>query len=611
MYCTRKVTEDLIWVGANDRRLAMFEGVYSVPEGVSYNAYILKDEKTVLFDTADKAVEKVFFENVAHALGGRTLDYIVVQHVEPDHSALLSQLLLRYPEAQVIATARALDMIARFYGPVANARAVGEGDVLETGRHRLHFLLAPMVHWPEVMVTYDEADGILFSADAFGTFGALNGALFADEVDFFRDYLDEARRYYTNIVGKYGMQVQALLKKASSVKISMICPLHGFVWRKNLSAYIEKYDLWSRYEPEKIGVMIAYASVYGNTENTAEILACRLRDAGIETDMYDVSVRPGSDVVSAAFKWSHLVFASTTYNGGIFIRMEEALRDLAAHNIQNRTVALIENGSWAPQSGNQMRAILEKCGNIRILDEKVTIRSALADSQLPEIDRMVEAIRVTMPAAAVTSAASFEGETEPSAMFRLTYGLFALSAREEGRDNACVINTCMQVEERPGRLAIAVYKGGLTHDMIAKTGRFAVSVLTEEAPLALFERFGFQSGRDKDKLAGFTAFARGVDGLIYLTENANARFNCRVTQAVDCGDHTLFVGDVEESAVLSDAPSMSYGFYREHVKPAPAAEKKTGWVCKVCGYVYEGETLPEDFVCPLCKHGAADFEKIE
>ena len=602
MYCTRKVTEDLIWVGANDRRLAMFEGVYSVPEGVSYNAYILKDEKTVLFDTADKAVEKVFFENVAHALGGRTLDYIVVQHVEPDHSALLSQLLLRYPEAQVIATARALDMIARFYGPVANARAVGEGDVLETGRHRFHFLLAPMVHWPEVMVTYDEA---------FGTFGALNGALFADEVDFFRDYLDEARRYYTNIVGKYGMQVQALLKKASSVKISMICPLHGFVWRKNLSAYIEKYDLWSRYEPEKIGVMIAYASVYGNTENTAEILACRLRDAGIETDMYDVSVRPGSDVVSAAFKWSHLVFASTTYNGGIFIRMEEALRDLAAHNIQNRTVALIENGSWAPQSGNQMRAILEKCGNIRILDEKVTIRSALADSQLPEIDRMVEAIRATMPAAAVTSAASFEGETEPSAMFRLTYGLFVLSAREEGRDNACIINTCMQVEERPGRLAIAVYKGGLTHDMIAKTGRFAVSVLTEEAPLALFERFGFQSGRDKDKLAGFTAFARGVDGLIYLTENANARFNCRVTQAVDCGDHTLFVGDVEESAVLSDAPSMSYGFYREHVKPAPAAEKKTGWVCKVCGYVYEGETLPEDFVCPLCKHGAADFEKME
>ena len=611
MHCTRKVTEDLIWVGANDRRLAMFEGVYSVPEGVSYNAYILKDEKTVLFDTADKAVEKVFFENVAHALDGRTLDYIVVQHVEPDHSALLSQLLLRYPKAQVIATARALDMIARFYGLAANARAVGEGDVLETGRHKLRFLLAPMVHWPEVMVTYDEADGILFSADAFGTFGALNGALFADEVDFFRDYLDEARRYYANIVGKYGMQVQALLKKASSVKISMLCPLHGFVWRGNLGAYLEKYDLWSRYEPEKLGVMIAYASVYGNTENTAEILACRLRDAGIETDMYDVSVRPGSDVVSAAFKWSHLVFASTTYNGGIFIRMEEALRDLAAHSIQNRTVALIENGSWAPVSGGQMRAILEKCKNIRILDEKVTIRSALAESQLSEIDRMVEAIRATMPAAAVTSAASLEGETDPTAMFHLTYGLFALSAREEGRDNACIINTCMQVEERPGRLAIAVHKGGLTHDMIAKTGRFAVSVLTEEAPLALFERFGFQSGRDKDKLADFTAFARGADGLIYLTEAVNARFHCRVTQALDCGGHTLFVGDVEESAVLGDAPSMSYGYYRAHVKPAPVAEKKTGWVCKVCGYVYEGETLPEDFICPICKHGAADFEKIQ
>ncbi|MDR0498006.1 MAG: FprA family A-type flavoprotein, partial [Treponema sp.] len=347
MHCIKKITNDLTWVGANDRRLAMFEGVYSVSNGVSYNSYLLIDEKTVLFDTVDKAVRKRFLENVAGALGGRKLDYLVLQHMEPDHSAALEELITRYPGVKVVCNAKILNLIRQFFDFEIDAQLVNENDTLNTGRHALQFIMAPMVHWPEVMVTYDSTDKILFSADAFGCFGALNGALFADEVDFDRDYMDETRRYYANIVGKYGTQVQALLSKASSLAIEMICPLHGFVWRKNLPAIISKYSLWAAYEPEENGVMIAYASVYGNTENATELLSCRLREEGIKTVMFDVSVISASEIIAAVFRWSHLVFASTTYNAGIFISMEELLSDLVAHNIQNRTAAVIENGSWA------------------------------------------------------------------------------------------------------------------------------------------------------------------------------------------------------------------------------------------------------------------------
>ncbi|MCD7865425.1 MAG: FprA family A-type flavoprotein [Clostridiales bacterium] len=400
MYCTRNVTNDLIWVGGDDRRLAMFEGVYSVPDGVSYNSYLLLDEKTVLFDTVDKAVDTVFFENVTHALDGRKLDYLVVHHMEPDHSATLGGILLRYPDVTVVCNKKTEGMIYQFFGAdlQMNVQIVKEGDVLETGAHKLTFLMAPMVHWPEVMVTYDAADQILFSADAFGTFGALNGALFADEVDFFADYLKESRRYYTNIVGKYGTQVQALLKKTAAVEIRMICPLHGFVWRENISAYVEKYQQWSRYEPEVSGVMIAYASVYGNTENAANILACRLRDRGIKTTVFDVSVTASSEIVAASFAYSHLVFASTTYNAGIFITMDELLRDLASHNLQNRTVAFIENGSWAATSGRQMREIIGSMKNMTVLEESVSLKSALRTDQEEEINRLVGALAASMQA---------------------------------------------------------------------------------------------------------------------------------------------------------------------------------------------------------------------
>ncbi len=614
MYCTKTITDDLTWVGSNDRRLAMFEGVYSVPDGVSYNAYLLMDEKTVLFDTVDKAVSKTFLENVEHTLAGRRLDYVVVQHMEPDHSAVLSELLYRYPEATVVCNPKLETMMRQFYDLKLEGRLqiVNEGDTLETGRHTLHFVMAPMVHWPEVMMTYDSADKILFSADAFGTFGALNGAMFADEVDFMRDYLDEARRYYCNIVGKYGQQVQAVLKKASALEIEMICPLHGFVWRRNLSDFIDKYLLWSSYVPEEKAVMIAYASVYGNTENAAEILACQLRDKGVKTVMFDVSVIPESEIVAAAFRYSHLVFASTTYNAGIFVRMEAVLHDLAAHNIQNRTVALIENGSWAPTSGGLMRDIFKSCKDIRFIEQKITIKSALRQEQLAEIDALAAQLAADFPqAASPADAGAAAAAVDNSAFFKLSYGLFVLSAREGEKDNGCIINTMQQLTDSPKRVTIAVNKQNYTHDMILRTGAFNVSVLSEATPFKVFQQYGFQSGRDKNKMAD--GMPRTANGIVYLPDYANAVISCKVTQTLDCGTHTLFIADVTEARVLSGEPSATYQYYFDHIKPKPqpAAETKVGWVCKICGYVYEGEELPADFVCPLCKHGAEDFERIQ
>lgn len=615
MYCTRNVTNDLVWVGGDDRRLAMFEGVYSVPDGVSYNSYLLLDEKTVLFDTVDEAVQKVFFENVAHTLAGRKLDYVVVQHMEPDHSATLEGILMRHPEATVICNKKTETMIYQFFGAdlKMNVQLVGEGDTLKTGRHELMFLMAPMVHWPEVMVTYDTADGILFSADAFGTFGALNGALFADEVDFFGDYLKEARRYYTNIVGKYGTQVQALLKKAATVEIHMICPLHGFVWRRGIGDYLVKYQQWSRYEPEVTGVMIAYASVYGNTENAANILACRLRDLGIRTTVFDVSVTASSEIVAAAFEYSHLVFASTTYNAGIFISMDELLRDLASHNLQNRTVAFIENGSWAATSGKLMKEIIGSLKNMTVLEQTVSLKSSLREAQLDDIGALAEAIAATMPKKLTPAdAADAPASVDKNALFKLSYGLYILTARDGEKDNGCIINTVTQLTDTPSRFMIAVNKQNYTHDMILKTGKFNISVLTQEVPFQVFQHFGFQSGRDVDKFADAPECVRSANGVYYVPKYANAFISGTVIETHDYDTHTMFVADVTQAQILSEVPSVTYTYYFDHIKPKPAPvdEKKKGFVCKICGYVYEGDELPEDFICPLCKHGAADFEPL-
>lgn len=622
MYCVKKITKDLFWVGGNDRRLAMFEGVYSVPRGVSYNSYLLMDDVTVLFDTVDKAISEVFFENIVHTLNGRSLDYVVVHHMEPDHSATLMELLLRYPSTKIVCNEKTRDMITQFFHYDLTGRMfiVKEGDTFETGHHTLNFLMAPMVHWPEVMVSYDSVDKILFSADAFGAFGALNGAIFADEVDFDHDFMDEARRYYTNIVGKYGDQVQALLRKARPFEIKMICPLHGFVWRNRIDDFIDKYVKWSTYTPEETGVMIAYASVYGHTENTAEIISSRLREKGVKTVMFDVSVTPTSEIISAAFKWSHLLFASTTYNAGIFISMEELLNDLAAHNIQKRTVALVENGSWAPTSGQLMKEILSKCSDMKFIDKTISVKSSLHPNQSRDIDELVDAIcetipgRKTAPIAPVVPVIPADAPMiDPTVMHKFSYGLFVLTANAEGQDNGCIINTAAQLTANPDRINIAVNKQNYTHDMILKTGRFNLSFLSEKATFSTFRQFGFQTGREVNKFEGYDAAQRSTNGLMYLTEGSNAFLSAMVVNAYEHGTHTLFVAEVTEAKVLTDDRSVTYAYYFDHIKPKPQpaidAEKK-GWVCKICGYIYEGEDLPPDFICPLCKHSVADFEKL-
>ena len=395
MHCVKKVTDDLYWIGGSDRRLALFENVYPIPRGVSYNSYVLLDEKTVLLDTVDASISGLFFENLEYVLNGRTLDYLIVNHMEPDHCAVIGDVVRRYPDVKLVCNAKTVPMLKQFFNfPVEDRTViVKEMDTLCTGKHTFAFVMAPMVHWPEAMVSYDTVDKILFSADGFGTFGAINGNLFADEVNFERDWLDDARRYFINIVGKYGVQVQNLLKKAATLEIKMICPLHGPVWRENLGWFIEKYDNWSSYKPEDQAVMIAYASIYGNTENAAEILASKLADKGVKNiAMYDVSVTDPSVIVSESFRCSHLVFAAPSYNGGIFTKMETVLSELKAHSLQNRTVAIMENGTWAPVAGRQMREIFAGMKNIELLEEGVTIRSAVKEAQEASLEALAEKI---------------------------------------------------------------------------------------------------------------------------------------------------------------------------------------------------------------------------
>ena len=616
MYCVKKMTDDLYWVGGSDRRLALFENVYPIPNGVSYNAYLLLDEKTVLLDTVDRSIADLFFENVAHVLNGRKLDYVIVNHMEPDHCAVLQDLVLRYPEVKIVCNAKTVTMIRNFFTFDIDSRAVivKEMDTLCTGRHTFAFVMAPMVHWPEAMVSYDATTKTLFSADAFGTFGALNGNLYADEVNFKTEYLADARRYYTNIVGKYGTQVQALLKKAAAIEIETICPLHGPVWRKDIAWFLDKYVHWATYQPEETAIVIAYASVYGNTENAANILAGMLADKGVRNvKVYDVSATHPSYIVSECFRASHLVFLSTTYNAGMFVNMENLVHDIVHHNLQNRTIALVENGSWAPTAAGLMRAEFQKLKNCTILDEGVSIRSSLKKDQLAQMEALADALVASMPAQKpVPAQEKPAGLVEQNAMFSLSYGLFVLTARDGAKDNGCIINTVTQLTDSPKRISIAVNKANLTHDMIVKTGEFNVSVLSNDAPFALFQHYGFQSGRNTDKFAGVQGMARSTNGIYYIPYCTSAFLSAKVTQTVEFETHTLFIADVTEAKLLSNVPSMTYAYYFANVKPKPAVlQKQTGWVCKICGWVYEGEELPPDIVCPLCKHGAADFERLQ
>ncbi len=626
MHCTKQILSDLLWVGADDRRLTCFEGVYGVPNGVSYNSYLLLDEKTVVFDTVDKAVSRTFFDNLSYGLNGRKLDYLVVHHMEPDHAATLEDLIFRYPETTIICNDKIKTMIAQYFDKDLSGQiqTVKEGDSISFGKHELTFVNAPMVHWPEVMMSYDKTDKILFTADAFGTFGALNGHIFADEVDFMHDWLPEARRYYTNIVGKYGPQVQMVLKKASALDIAYVCPLHGFVWRKHFGDFLEKYNLWSTYTPEVKGVCLAYASVYGHTENMANILAAKLVDRGVPVEMFDTSVIPASDIVSSAFKNSHLVFAATTYNAGVFVTMENLLHDIAAHSLKNRRIALLENGSWAPTAGKVMKEILAKLPNTEFIGETVTIKSSPKAETLDQLDALADLIAADIvppkPVKAEVKTETREAETtaeeasvDPTAFFKFSYGLEILTAKEDGKDYGCVINSAVQVSEGDlKKVAVSVINKNNTADIIKRTGKFNVSVLTEDAPFSLFEAFGFRSGRDVDKFADVTYSDRLANGIRYIPVYTNAVFGCEVIQTIDLGVSTLFIANVVDAKVLSNAPSATYAYYHAHIKPKkkPAAEQKEGWLCKVCGYFYEGKELPDDYVCPLCKHGKDDFEYV-
>ncbi len=620
MYCTRKVLDDLIWVGADDRRLACFEGVYGVPDGVSYNSYLMLDEKTVLFDTVDKAVAETYFENVAHALGGRKLDYLLISHMEPDHAATIENAAIRYPEAKIICNAKIKNMLAQFFPMDLSGRVVlvKEGDTLCVGRHTLTFVMAPMVHWPEVMMTYDMTDKILFSADAFGTFGALNGRLFNDETDFFLENLDEARRYYTNIVGKYGPQVQAVLKKAAGLEINYVCPLHGFVWRSHFGDFLEKYLLWSSYTPEEKSVLLAYASVYGHTENAANILAMKLTERGVRVRMYDTSVTPASYIVSDAFRCSHLVFAATTYNAGIFVNMENLLHDIVNHNLQNRKIAIMENGSWAPASGKLMRELLSKLKGAEFIGENVSLLSALKEDQLAQLDALADAIAAdirpavvlpTVPSPAVPAPLDVDG----GVFHKFSYGVEVLTTRVDGKDYGCIINTAGQVAScDPKKITISVIKKNNTCDMVMKAGKFNISIITQDAPYKLFQHFGFQSGRDVDKFADVDYDCRMSNGIRYVPTYTNAVLSCEVIDCRDVETQMLYIANVVEAKVLSSAPSCTYAYYHAHIKSKknPAPEQKEGYVCKVCGYFHESSELPEDFVCPLCKHGPDEFEHV-
>ncbi len=603
-----RLTEDSWYLGASDRRLALFENAYPVARGVSYNAYLLMDEKTALMDTVDRAVAGVFFESLEATLQGRGLDYVVVSHMEPDHAATLCELLERHPETTAVMTAQAMKLVGQFFGAewTHRCRAVADGETLRLGAHTLRFIAAPMVHWPEVMFSYDELDRTLYSADAFGTFGALGGNLYADELEFERDWLPDMRRYYANIVGKYGAQVQAVLKKAAALPIARICPLHGPIWRKNLRWLLDKHDRWSRWEPEENAVMVVYGSIYGGTQQAAEVMAAELARLGVRNvALYDVSTVHSSVLVGEAFRTKAWALLSATYNGGLFTPMEQLLRELELHGMRGRTVALVENGSWGPMAGKRMQESLGAMRDMRVLEPVVTLRSRPEESQREALHglaaQLAEALKETPKQAA---------EIDPTALFSLSYGLYVLTAREGDKDNGCIVNTASQVADNPNRLMISVNKHNLTHDMVLNTGVFNLCVLNQETTMDEIRRFGFASGRDTDKWEGCES-ARSQNGVRYPIKAVSTVLGARVLESRDVGSHTMFICELTETIKLSSVPAVTYAEYHSRIKPKPEKKPKKGYICKICGYVYEGDPLPADFICPLCKHGAEAFEPIE
>lgn len=594
------ITKDIKYIGVNDHEVDLFEGQYRVPNGMAYNSYVIMDKKIAVMDTVDAAFAHEWLDNLSEALGERSPDFLIVQHMEPDHSANIANFLRAYPETTVVANAKAFAMIDAFFGEglCKNKLTVENGESLSLGEHTLTFVFAPMVHWPEVMVTYDSRDKVLFSADGFGKFGALD----AEE-----PWADEARRYYIGIVGKYGAQVQALLKKAGTLDIDIICPLHGPVLSDNLSYYIDLYNTWSSYSVETEGVCIAYTSVYGNTKKAALLLADELRVGGCpNVAVHDLARADMSAAVADAFRYGKLVLATTTYNAEIFPFMREFINHLTERGFKNRTVGLIENGSWAPLAAKIMRGMLEGCKNITWLDGVVTVKSAMTEANREEIGKMAGELCREYTALSPATA----NKNDMSALFRIGYGLYVVTSNDGKHDNGLIVNTVTQVSDNPNRIAVNINKANYSYHVIKRTGIMNVNCLSTEAPFKVFEQFGFRSGRNVNKFEGCTP-ARADNGLVILPHYINAAFSLKVEDYVDLGSHGMFICSVTEARVMSDKPTMTYDYYHKNVKPKPETAGKKGYVCKVCGYVYEGEELPADYICPLCKHGAADFEPIK
>ncbi len=596
-----EITKDIRYIGVNDHQVDLFEGQYKVPNGMAYNSYVILDEKTAIMDTVDQHFTHEWLDNLQNALNGRQPDYLVVQHMEPDHSANIAAFMKVYDKTVIVSSQKAFEMMENFFGTSYEERriVVKEGDSLSLGKHVLNFVAAPMVHWPEVIMTYDSYERALFSADAFGKFGAL---------DVEEEWIDEARRYYIGIVGKYGKQVLSVLKKASSLDISMILPLHGPFLYKNLGYYLNLYQTWASYEAEKDGVVICYTSVYGHTRKAVEQLGEQLKNFNApEVKVYDLARDDMSKAVADAFVYSKLVLATTTYNADIYPFMKEFIHHLTERNFQNKYIGLVENGSWAPLAAKTMKDLLANQPNLTFVNPVVHIKSALNDTNRQEIEDLAKVLCIDY----VARDESRANKSDMKALFSIGYGLYVVTSNDGKKDNGLIVNTVAQLTDNPFRVMVSINKDNYSHHVIRQTGIMNVNCLNIEAPFKVFQQFGFQSGRNADKFKDEKELLRSDNGLVFLPRYINAFFSLKVEDYKDLGTHGMFICSVTEARVINNVETMTYTYYQKNVKPKPETQGKKGFVCKVCGYVYEGDELPDDFVCPLCKHGAADFEPIQ
>lgn len=594
------ITDTIKYVGVNDHEIDLFEGQYIVPNGMAYNSYVIMDEKIAVMDTVDARFSHLWLDNLQNVLRGKYPDYLIVQHMEPDHSANIYNFVKVYPNAKIVSSAKAFAMMKNFFGTdfAEKQVIVGEGDTLSLGNRTLTFVTAPMVHWPEVIVTYDDKDRVLFSADGFGKFGALD----VDE-----DWACEARRYYIGIVGKYGAQVQSLLKKAATLDIATICPLHGPILTENLGYYIGLYNTWSSYQPESEGIVIAYTSVYGNTKKAVLTLAEKLKENGCpKVVVNDLARSDMAEAVEDAFRYNKIVFATTTYNADIFPFMREFINHLIERNFQNKTVAFIENGSWAPLAAKVMKGMFENSKNLTYADTTVKIMSALNEESSAQLDSLAKELCKDYLAKQESTA----NKNDLTALFNIGYGLYVVTSNDGKKDNGLIVNTVTQVTNTPNRIAVTINKENYSHHVIKQTGKMNINCLTTDTPFSVFENFGFKSGRNTDKFENCEPL-RSDNGLVFLPRYINSFMSLKVEQYVDLDTHGMFICSVTEARVISNQATMTYSYYFDNVKPKPETNGKKGYVCKICGYVYEGDQLPEDFICPLCKHGAADFEEIQ